>query len=119
MKVIGADDKASKTVVGTLPPLSAVTYVSLGPALEAVNSGVEKVVIDMSRVLAADASVVKFGLTVAQTCEEFSLKQRMVGTDAISLECKNYEETKDWRFESSFEEALAALNGSSLASEAA
>ncbi|HUS35921.1 MAG TPA: response regulator [Verrucomicrobiae bacterium] len=85
---------------------------------EAVNSGVEKVVIDMSRVTAADANVVKFGLTVAQTCEEFSLKQRMVGTDAISLECKNYEETKDWQFESSFEEALAALNGSSLASAA-
>lgn len=40
VKVIGADDKAIKTVVGTLPPLSAVTYVSLGPALEAVNSGV-------------------------------------------------------------------------------
>jgi len=39
-KVIGPDDKAIKTVVGTLPPLSAVTYVSLGPALEAVNSGV-------------------------------------------------------------------------------
>lgn len=86
---------------------------------EAVNSGVEKVVIDLSRVTKADASVVKFGLTVAQTCEEFSLKQRMVGTDAISLECKNYEETKDWQFESSFEEALAALNGGPLASEAA
>jgi phosphate transport system substrate-binding protein len=40
VKVIGADDKAIKTVVGTLPPLSAVTYLSLGPALEAVNSGV-------------------------------------------------------------------------------
>jgi len=40
VKVIGPDDKAIKTVAGTLPPLSAVTYVSLGPALEAVNSGV-------------------------------------------------------------------------------
>jgi phosphate transport system substrate-binding protein len=40
VKVIGPDDKAIKTVVGTLPPLSAVTYVSLGPALEAVTSGV-------------------------------------------------------------------------------
>jgi len=39
-KVIGPDDKVIKTVAGTLPPLSAVTYVSLGPALEAVNSGV-------------------------------------------------------------------------------
>lgn len=39
-KVIGPDDKAVKTVVGTLPPLSAVTYVSMAPALEAVASGV-------------------------------------------------------------------------------
>jgi phosphate transport system substrate-binding protein len=39
-KVIGPDDKAIKAVVGTLPPMSAVTYISLGPALEAVNSGV-------------------------------------------------------------------------------
>ncbi|HJU04373.1 MAG TPA: substrate-binding domain-containing protein [Nitrospiraceae bacterium] len=39
-KVIGPDDKAIKTVVGTLPPLSAVTYISLGQALEAVSSGV-------------------------------------------------------------------------------
>jgi phosphate transport system substrate-binding protein len=39
-KVIGPDDKAIKTVAGTLPPLSAVTYVSLGQALDAVSSGV-------------------------------------------------------------------------------
>ncbi len=39
-KVIGPDDKATKTVVGTLPPLSAVTFISLGSALDAVKSGV-------------------------------------------------------------------------------
>ncbi|MGH7261355.1 MAG: substrate-binding domain-containing protein [Nitrospiraceae bacterium] len=39
-KVIGADDKVIKTVAGTLPPLSAVAFISMGPALEAVASGV-------------------------------------------------------------------------------
>lgn len=39
-RVIGPDDKAIKTVAGTLPPLSAVTYLSLGQALAAVTSGV-------------------------------------------------------------------------------
>lgn len=39
-KIIGPDDKVIKTVAGTLPPLSAVAYVSMGTALEAVNSGV-------------------------------------------------------------------------------
>jgi two-component system cell cycle response regulator len=90
-----------------------------GKIAEAVDSGVDKVVIDMSQVTLADENVVKLGLTVSKACDEFSLKQRMVGTDAISLECKNYEETKNWKFENSFEEALAALNGGSLASAAA
>ena len=40
VKVVASDDKVIKTVVGTLPPLSAVTYVSLSPALEAVTTGV-------------------------------------------------------------------------------
>jgi len=39
-KVVGQDDKVIKTVAGTLPPNSAVTFVSLVPALEAVSSGV-------------------------------------------------------------------------------
>lgn len=39
-KVIGPDDKVVKTVAGTLPPLSAVTYLSLGQALAAVTTGV-------------------------------------------------------------------------------
>jgi phosphate transport system substrate-binding protein len=39
-KVIGPDDKAIKTVAGTVPPLSAVTYMSLGQGLDAVTSGV-------------------------------------------------------------------------------
>ena len=39
-KVIGSDDQVVKTVVGTLPPLSAVTYLSLSEGLSAVSGGV-------------------------------------------------------------------------------
>lgn len=39
-KAIGPDDKVIKTVAGTLPPLSPVSYISMGVALEAVTSGV-------------------------------------------------------------------------------
>ncbi len=39
-KVIAKDEKVIKTIAGTLPPLSAVAYLSLGQALEAVASGV-------------------------------------------------------------------------------
>ena len=49
-KVIGADDKVIKTVAGTLPPLSAVTFISMGPALEAVSSGVAVRLLPVDRV---------------------------------------------------------------------
>ena len=39
-KVIGHDEKVVKTVVGTLPPLSAVTYISLSQGLSVVSTGV-------------------------------------------------------------------------------
>ena len=39
-KVIAKDEKVIKTIAGTLPPNSAVTYLSLGQAFEAVASGV-------------------------------------------------------------------------------
>ena len=39
-KVIGKDEKVVKTVVGTLPPLSAVTYISLSTGLSVLSTGV-------------------------------------------------------------------------------
>lgn len=39
-KVIGQDDKVVKAVVGTLPPLSAVTFISLSTGLSVVSTGV-------------------------------------------------------------------------------
>lgn len=39
-KAIGPDDTVIKTLVGTLPPLSAVAYVSLSTGLSAVSNGV-------------------------------------------------------------------------------
>lgn len=86
---------------------------------EAVDSGLDKVILDFSQVKKADVNVIKLGLHTAQLCSELSLKQRIIGSDAVCLECRNYEETKDWKFESSFEEALAALNGGAFASAAA
>lgn len=39
-KTIGPDEQVVKTVVGTLPPLSAVTYLSLSQGLSVVSGGV-------------------------------------------------------------------------------
>jgi hypothetical protein len=37
-------------------------------------------------------------------------RKRIIGSEAVTQECKNYEETKDWRFMNTFEEATSALN---------
>ena len=77
---------------------------------EAVDAGLGKLVVDLSQLKSADVNLVKLGLSVIQLCQELSLKQRLIGSEAVCQECKNYEETKDWRFVGSFEEALAALD---------
>lgn len=82
---------------------------------EAVDAGIDKLVVDMSALKNADVNLIRLGLTAMQLCNELSLKQRIVGSEAVCNECRNYEETKDWAFVTSFEEALTALNGSSLA----
>lgn len=81
---------------------------------EAVDAGIDKLVIDMSQLKSADVNLIRLGLNAMQLCHELSLKQRIVGSEAVCIECKNYEETKDWAFVGTFEEALTALNGTAL-----
>ncbi len=81
---------------------------------EAVDTGVDKVVFDLSALKTADIALIKLGLEFLQLCTELSLKQRMIGSPVVSAECKKYEETKDWSFVGSFEEAVAVLAGREL-----
>ena len=83
---------------------------------EAVDSGLDKMVLDLSQVRMADISVIKLGLSALQLCQELSLKHCVIGSEAVNAECKNYEESKDWNFVGSFEEALVALKGSPMVS---
>jgi hypothetical protein len=64
----------------------------------------------MAQTRVADINLVKLGIAAIQLCNELSLKQRLIGSDSVQQECRNYEETKDWQFVSSFEEAINALN---------
>jgi phosphate transport system substrate-binding protein len=49
-KMIAKDDKVIKTVVGTLPPMSAVAYISLNQGLAVVTSGVAVRLLPVDRV---------------------------------------------------------------------
>jgi len=81
---------------------------------EAVDAGVDKLIVDLSQLRVADVSVIKLGLSAMQYCQELSVRQSLIGSEAVCKECKNYEETKDWRFVGSFEEGVVALNGRQL-----
>ena len=82
---------------------------------DAVDAGLDRLVIDFGEVKSADVTLIKLGLSVMQLAKELSMKYSMIGSEAVSQECKHYEETKDWRFVGSFKEAVESLNGQALA----
>jgi two-component system cell cycle response regulator len=85
---------------------------SLRPkATESVDAGLRKLLFDMSQLTSADVTLIKLGLNVASLCQELDIRFSMIGSAAVSAECKNYEETKDWQLLGSYEEALAFLAG--------
>jgi two-component system cell cycle response regulator len=77
---------------------------------EAVDAGLNRVVLDLSHVQKAEVSLVKLGLTIMQTCRESQTPCNLVGSEALGRECATYEETQSWRFARSFDEALALFN---------
>lgn len=82
---------------------------------EAVDSGLNRLIIDMGQLRSADVNLIKLGLTTILLCQELDIKHVLIGSEAVSGECKNYEETKDWQFVPTFEEAKALLNGKTTA----
>ncbi len=84
----------------------------------AVDSGLDKLIIDMSQIKTADITLIKLGLSSLQLSNELALKSSIIGSAAVSHECKNYEETKDWRFVATYADALAALGVSQTAAAA-
>lgn len=82
---------------------------------EAVDAGLGKVIFDLSDLRSADLVLIKLGLEVIQFCDDMSLRLRVIGSAAVAQECRKYEETKDWAFLGSFEEAMASLNGQEAA----
>lgn len=86
-----------------------------GKICEAVDSGLNRLIIDMGQLRSADVNLIKLGLTTILLCQESDIKYALIGSEAVCSECKNYEETKDWQFVPTFEEAKALLNGKTTA----
>lgn len=76
---------------------------------DAVDSGLDKVILDLSELEKADFDVIKTGLDVIELCKEVALAHRVVASPDISRDCSSIEEANGWQFSESVEDALEAL----------
>ena len=88
---------------------SEITFHLREKVCEAVDAGLNRLVIDLSQLQAMDVIVLKLGLEAIQLCAEFDLHYALVGSENVSGECANYQETMDWKFARSFDEAIERL----------
>ncbi|MEK7678447.1 MAG: response regulator [Verrucomicrobiota bacterium] len=77
---------------------------------EAVDAGLDKLVLDFSSVNAPDVDLIKLAMSAIQLCRELSVKYQIIGSAALRQESKKYEESSGWLFSDSWEEASRLLN---------
>lgn len=74
---------------------------------EAVDSGFNKVVIDIHAIKSLQMGVIKLLFQAMQTCRELAINFVLVGNAQIIAECKGFEDTRSWTFFDSMEDAKA------------
>ena len=55
---------------------------------EAVNAGLDGLVLDLSQLKAADMTLIKLGLQVTQRCAELGIRSGPVGSEALCLKLR-------------------------------
>ena len=80
---------------------------------EAVNSGTNKAIFDLSEVKSLDMGHIKLLLAAMQICRDLALQFSLVGSGNVLKDSQNYEDTRAWQVFASMDEARASLHGSS------
>ncbi|HEX2101306.1 MAG TPA: response regulator, partial [Candidatus Synoicihabitans sp.] len=94
--------------------VNEVTTYLKGKVAEAVDSGISKAVFDLHELKRLDMTVIKLILHAMQTCRELALAYTLVGSGAIVSESKGFEDTRNWKFYDSFDEARSAFASAPL-----
>lgn len=76
---------------------------------EAVDAGHTRMVIDIHELKTLHMGVIKLLFQTMQTCRELTIQFALVGNAQIVTECKGFEDTRNWTFYDSVEEAKANL----------
>jgi len=76
---------------------------------EAVNTGINKVIINVNAIRYLDMSALKYLVQTMQACRGLGMSYALIGNTLFASECKNLEETKFWDFHETVENAKAHL----------
>ena len=76
---------------------------------EAVDSGYNKVVIDIHPLKSLHMGVIKLLFQAMQTCRDLGMQFALVANAHIISECKGFEDTRGWTFYDSLDDAKANL----------
>jgi len=76
---------------------------------EMVNSGMNKFILDLSKVAETNTSLIKLIISITQNYRKSNIRIRLVGTSTLSNELKEFEETSKIKVNITVEEAKAAF----------
>jgi two-component system, cell cycle response regulator len=82
-----------------------------GKVSGAVDTGVCRSIVDISKLKTLDMPIIKLLFQYMQSCSEVSIQYVLVGNAAVIKECKGFEDTKNWVFFDSLEQAKAGFKG--------
>jgi two-component system, cell cycle response regulator len=92
------------------PPVIAEITNYLKPKLaEAVDAGHSAAVIDVHALKSLHMGVIKLLVLAMQTCRDLGVQFALVGNPQIVSECKGFEDTRNWSFHDTVEEARASV----------
>jgi len=76
---------------------------------EMLNSGVNRLILDLSRVKEINVALIKLLISVIRSCQSSNIKMRIVGNPSLDKDLKELKETSEVPIDSSLEDARAAL----------
>jgi len=92
------------------PAVLAEIATYLKPKLtEAVDSGLNKAIINVQALKSLHMGVIKQLVTAMQLCKDTGVNFTLVGNNQLMSECKGFEETRSWAFHETLEEAKASF----------
>ncbi len=86
---------------------------------EAVDSGINKAVVDLHSVKSLQMGLIKLLMQTMQTCRDLAVQFSLVGNPSVTMECKGFEDTRNWSFFDTIDEAKASLTKAAPAQDAA